>query len=86
MPGESVLFYSDGLVEAHSPQREMFGFPRLKELLCQHPGGAAVIEFLLAQLSGFTGAEWEQEDDTTLVLLQRTALDLDDDRSTEGHS
>jgi serine phosphatase RsbU (regulator of sigma subunit) len=83
-PGESVLFYSDGLVEAHSPQREMFGFPRLKELLCQHPGGSAVIEFLLAQLSGFTGAEWEQEDDTTLVMLQRTAPGLADDRFNKG--
>src|ERR687894_1497473 len=28
--GESVLFYSDGLVEAHNLQREMFGFPRLR--------------------------------------------------------
>jgi serine phosphatase RsbU (regulator of sigma subunit) len=27
--GESVLFYSDGLVEAHNPERVMFGFPRL---------------------------------------------------------
>jgi serine phosphatase RsbU (regulator of sigma subunit) len=24
--GESVLFYSDGLVEAHDPEGEMFGF------------------------------------------------------------
>ena len=26
--GERVLFYSDGLVEAHDPKGEMFGFPR----------------------------------------------------------
>jgi len=25
--GGSVLFYSDGLVEAHNPKGEMFGFP-----------------------------------------------------------
>src|ERR671917_2202357 len=31
--GESVLFYSDGLVEAHDPHREMFGFPRLRGLV-----------------------------------------------------
>src|SRR5215211_4096428 len=31
--GESVLFYSDGLVEAHDPHREMFGFPRLQGLV-----------------------------------------------------
>jgi hypothetical protein len=28
-----VLFYSDGLVEAHNPQGEMFGFPRLRKLI-----------------------------------------------------
>lgn len=29
-PGESLLFYTDGLVEAHNHRREMFSFPRLK--------------------------------------------------------
>jgi serine phosphatase RsbU (regulator of sigma subunit) len=27
VPGESVLFYTDGLIEAHNPQGEMFGTP-----------------------------------------------------------
>ena len=71
LPGESVLLYSDGLVEAHNPEYEMFGFPRLKELLGSHDGGPSVIDFLLSELSGFTGAGWEQEDDVTLVTLQR---------------
>ena len=73
LPGESVLLYSDGLVEAHNPDREMFGFPRLRELLAQHPGGASMIDYLLGELSSFTGADWEQEDDVTLVTLQRSA-------------
>src|SRR5215217_7766086 len=30
--GEGVLFYSDGLVEAHDAKGEMFGFPRLRDL------------------------------------------------------
>jgi steroid delta-isomerase-like uncharacterized protein len=34
--GESVLFYSDGLVEAHNPKGEMFGFPRLRALVAEH--------------------------------------------------
>ncbi len=70
-PGESVLFYSDGLIEAHGPRRDMFGFPRLKSLMSGHPGGAALMEFLLGQLRDFTGPEWEQEDDVTLVTLER---------------
>ena len=73
LPGESVLLYSDGLVEAHNPEREMFGFPRLRELVGRHEGGASLIDFLLSELSGFTGADWEQEDDVTLVTLQRNA-------------
>ena len=74
-PGESVLFYSDGLVEAHNPSREMFSFPRLKELVAAHPGGAPLIDHLLAELEGFTGQGWEQEDDVTLVTLQRNAAE-----------
>jgi predicted ester cyclase len=34
--GDCVLFYSDGLVEAHDPHYEMFGFPRLGALIAEH--------------------------------------------------
>ena len=71
-PGSSVLLYSDGLTEAHDPDREMFGTPRVRELLA---GGAVADELiaeLLASLDRFTGAEGEQEDDITLVALART--------------
>jgi serine phosphatase RsbU (regulator of sigma subunit)/anti-sigma regulatory factor (Ser/Thr protein kinase) len=71
-PGETVVFYSDGLVEAHNPRREMFSFGRLQQLVAGHAGGAALIEFLLGQLASFTGPDWEQEDDVTLVTLERT--------------
>jgi serine phosphatase RsbU (regulator of sigma subunit)/anti-sigma regulatory factor (Ser/Thr protein kinase) len=72
-PGDSLLLYSDGLVEAHNPQREMFGFPRLMEMIGEHVGGKELIDFLLDQLGAFVGGGWEQEDDVTLVTLQRTA-------------
>ena len=71
-PGDSVLFYSDGLVEAHDPRREMFGFPRLQGFVGAHPGGATLVDFLLSELGRFTGENWEQEDDITLVTLQRS--------------
>ena len=83
--GESVLFYSDGLVEAHSPEYEMFGFPRLQGLVGAHReegaaagagaaagGGTSLIGYLLTELSRFVGEGWEQEDDITLVTLQRS--------------
>jgi len=71
-PGDFVLFYSDGLVEAHNPRYDMFGFPRLKRLVEECDRDIALIDFLLDELSTFTGPGWEQEDDVTLVALQRS--------------
>ena len=68
--GETLLLHSDGLAEAHSPGGEMFGFPRLAKL-CAERGGQALIDLLLTELAAFTGPGWEQEDDITLVSLQR---------------
>jgi serine phosphatase RsbU (regulator of sigma subunit)/anti-sigma regulatory factor (Ser/Thr protein kinase) len=69
--GDYVLLYSDGLVEAHNPAREMFGFPRLQALLADQTDGRSLNQFLLDQLTAFTGPGWEQEDDVTLVTVQR---------------
>src|SRR5438093_13024844 len=75
VPRENLLLYSDGLVEAHNPQREMFSFPRVRDLVAARPlaDGTTLIPALLAELERFTGAGWEQEDDITLVTLQRCA-------------
>ena len=73
-PGETILFHSDGLVEAHNPQRDMFSFGRLRDLMSQHEGSADLIPFLLEELATFTGPDWEQEDDVTLVTLQRAGV------------
>jgi serine phosphatase RsbU (regulator of sigma subunit)/anti-sigma regulatory factor (Ser/Thr protein kinase) len=71
-PGDLVLFHSDGLVEAHNPHYDMFGFPRLMRLVQECEKDTPLIDFLLDELSTFTGPEWEQEDDVTLVALQRS--------------
>jgi serine phosphatase RsbU (regulator of sigma subunit) len=69
--GEAAFFYSDGLVEAHDPKGEMFGFPRLQALVAEHGEERSLGEFLLEQLYSFTGEGWEQEDDITLLTLER---------------
>jgi len=74
-PGESVLLHSDGIVEAHDPDRAMFGFPRLKETVAENAGGQALIDRVIAELESFTGAGAEQEDDITMVTLERSAAD-----------
>jgi serine phosphatase RsbU (regulator of sigma subunit) len=71
--GEAALFYSDGLVEAHGPKGEMFGFPRLRELVAAHGEKRLLEEALLEELYSFVGEGWEQEDDITLLTLKRSA-------------
>jgi len=72
--GDGALFYSDGVVEAHNPEGEMFGFPRLRALVAEHAEGVPLVDFLMEELYSFTGERWEQEDDITLVTLHRVAL------------
>ncbi len=70
--GDSLLMYTDGLVEAHNPKREMYGFPRLQKLLgtIRDHEGTALIHSLLDDLASFTEPDWEQEDDVTLVAVR----------------
>jgi len=71
--GEAALFYSDGLVEAHDPKGEMFGFPRLRALVAEHAEERSLGAFLMEELYSFVGEGWEQEDDITLLTLKRSA-------------
>src|ERR671920_273201 len=66
--GEAALFYTDGLVEAHNPKGEMFGFPRLQALIAGHTDEEGSLEETLPEeLYSFVGDGWEQEDDITLL-------------------
>jgi serine phosphatase RsbU (regulator of sigma subunit)/anti-sigma regulatory factor (Ser/Thr protein kinase) len=71
-PGDSLLLHSDGIVEAHDPDGQMFGFPRLKDAVARYPGGAELISCVLDDLRQHTGPDAEQEDDITMVTLART--------------
>jgi predicted ester cyclase len=71
--GEAALLYSDGLVEAHDPEGDMFGFPRLRAIIAEHGEERSLGDLLLEKLYSFTGERWEQEDDITLLTLRRSA-------------
>jgi serine phosphatase RsbU (regulator of sigma subunit) len=71
--GVAAIFYSDGLVEAHDPKGEMFGFPRLRAFVAEHGEEHSLEEALLKELYSFVGEGWEQEDDITLLTLRRSA-------------
>jgi serine phosphatase RsbU (regulator of sigma subunit) len=70
--GEAALFYSDGLVEAHDPRGEMFGFPRLRALIAEHGKERSPGDFLMEELYSFVEEGWDQEDDITLLTLRRS--------------
>jgi predicted ester cyclase len=72
-PRDSALLYSDGLVEAHDPRGEMFGFPGLRALVAEHGEEPSLGDVLLEALYSFVGEGWEQEDDITLLTLRRSA-------------
>jgi len=72
--GQAALLYSDGLVEAHDPEGDMFGFPRLRTLIAERAEEERPLgEVLVEELYSFVGEGWEQEDDITLLTLKRSA-------------
>ena len=67
--GDQLVLHSDGIAEAHGPDREMYGIPRLCSVVAGAPSGDRLLADVLRSLEDFTGADWEQEDDITLVSL-----------------
>ena len=51
----------------------MYGFPRLREAMAVDDAGSELLDRLLDTLHRFTGPDWEQEDDITLVTLRRAS-------------
>jgi hypothetical protein len=51
----------------------MFGFPRLRALIAEHGEKGSLGDSLLEELYSFVGEGWEQEDDITLLTMERSA-------------
>jgi serine phosphatase RsbU (regulator of sigma subunit) len=75
-PGDSVLLYTDGVVEARTPGGELFGEERLVDLLEREAAGEQSAEELLRRLVQAVLAHQAGglRDDATLLLLQWTGL------------
>jgi len=70
-PGSCVLFYTDGLDEAHNGKKELFGKERVSKTMVDGGGGAqGMLDALLAEIARFTADE-PQSDDLTLITLSR---------------
>jgi hypothetical protein len=70
-PGDALLLVSDGIVEAMSPDREIFGFERLEETLLVAPveqGARALVAHILTAVQTHAAGSY-QHDDTTIVAV-----------------
>ena len=75
LPGDVLLLLSDGIYEQHDVLGDMFGEPRVEQLVAEHRKGsmAALAACLLTAVQAFS-RDAAQEDDITIVLLKREPL------------
>jgi len=74
--GDTVLLYTDGVVEATNAQGEIYGYERLEHILHASEGlkPRALLATLLHELRAWGGAD--QADDITMVILRRRQAEL----------
>lgn len=70
--GSIMVLTSDGITEAHNPEGDMYGFGRLIDRIatCRRHD---MVSDVVADLERFGGPDREQEDDITLVVVQRVS-------------
>lgn len=68
-PGDVVIFFSDGLLEARNPAGEMFSAERLTSLIKNNPAEKSLLSHVIESLSKFLGDNQSQQDDITLIQM-----------------
>jgi serine phosphatase RsbU (regulator of sigma subunit) len=68
--GDLVCFLTDGVFEAMSPDRSLFGIQRTLDMLLahRHDSPELIIEALFGAVSDFIGDSSQQDDFTALVI------------------
>jgi sigma-B regulation protein RsbU (phosphoserine phosphatase) len=69
-PGDKVVYYTDGIVEAMNKNEDMYGFERLHEVVksSQAETAEALMNDIISSVSDFTGAA-PQHDDLTIIVV-----------------
>jgi serine phosphatase RsbU (regulator of sigma subunit)/CHASE2 domain-containing sensor protein len=69
-PGDKVVYYTDGIVEAMNKHEDMYGFERLQEVVKSSPAetAEALMNDIIRSVSDFTGAA-PQHDDLTIIVV-----------------
>ncbi len=77
--GDTVVFYTDGVVEATNKHEEMYGYEQLVELLQRHSKRKprALVATLLQELRAWS--QTDQSDDITVVIVRRRLASVGDE-------
>jgi sigma-B regulation protein RsbU (phosphoserine phosphatase) len=71
--GDTLVVYTDGIIDARSPEGEVFGVAGMAKALSVCSGDpTCVIDSIMARLRGFERSQ-QPDDDQTLLALQRSA-------------
>ena len=73
-PGDTVVFYTDGIVEAMNAEEELFGFERLDDVIQNSTDLSAqeLLDKILDQVNTFA-AGTDQHDDITVIIIKVAA-------------
>jgi len=73
LPGDAIVFVSDGILDAENDKEEMYGQDRLSGLLCAHRDqpALAIADAILEDVARFQGAKDRFDDETIIVLRVR---------------
>ena len=69
--GDTLIFYSDGVVEAENEIGDLMGEARLESCIhrCVHLSAMEIKQAILAEVDAFTGGT-RQKDDVTLMIAR----------------
>jgi len=71
VPGDRIMLYTDGIIEAMNHHGEMFGSKRLMETLAEHKmlSAGELTDYLLGRMFKWTGRSKSLDDDFSLVVI-----------------
>lgn len=73
IPGDLLLFYTDGIVEAQNSRGDFYGEARLRDAIRAHNGAPAqqVVDAILADVARFSGDAPRHDDMVVIALVRR---------------
>jgi serine phosphatase RsbU (regulator of sigma subunit) len=84
-PGDTLVLFTDGVIETTSPTREMFGLERLREALAgSSRAGLEDAKLRLLERLAAHAAGTRLEDDTTVLMLRRSDSEASRRRNLTG--